>query len=84
MRPAPPAVTLPIRILEDRLSCPMCGERVSLHQPDLDMPDRLLAICGACDAWAFLVEMPDGDKTLALPLPGREDLIGRWAGPDPD
>ncbi len=33
------------------LPCPDCGRRLSLDQPDADMPTRLLGVCGRCHAW---------------------------------
>lgn len=31
--------------------CPRCDSNLSLHQPDEDLPDRLLATCDFCKAW---------------------------------
>ncbi len=50
-----------------RASCP--GSLV-LHQPDEDMPDRLLGTCKECRTW-FLV---DGDTELMVKLPDETTL----------
>jgi hypothetical protein len=34
--------------------CPGCRADLALHQPDADLPDRLIATCRACHAW-FLI-----------------------------
>lgn len=33
------------------LDCPRCDEALVLHQPDPDLPDRLLATCSVCKSW---------------------------------
>jgi hypothetical protein len=38
--------------------CSSCGDWLELHQPDCDLPQRLLATCGNCKAW-FLVNDDD-------------------------
>jgi hypothetical protein len=39
---------------------------MTLHQPDLNLPDRLLATCGECRAWymiflgpGLMIRLPD-------------------------
>ncbi|MFO0950050.1 MAG: hypothetical protein U0835_02650 [Isosphaeraceae bacterium] len=32
-------------------SCPLCGGGLEIHQPDCDLPRRLLATCDDCKAW---------------------------------
>ncbi len=47
-----------------RCSCPL-----SLLQPDLDLPDRLLGVCRQCKHW-FLVELlADRSEAIILALP---------------
>jgi len=31
--------------------CPSCGSPLTLHLPDSDLKDRLLATCGDCKSW---------------------------------
>lgn len=31
--------------------CPRCGDSLVLHQPDPQLPHRLLAVCEACKTW---------------------------------
>jgi hypothetical protein len=40
---------------DEPISCPRCGADLSLHQPDLDQPQRLLATCPECRSW-YLVD----------------------------
>lgn len=35
--------------------CPSCGAGLVLHQPDLDLANRLLGTCEECKAW-FVVD----------------------------
>ena len=34
-----------------RFVCPRCECSLTLHQPDSDLPDRLLATCDECKSW---------------------------------
>jgi hypothetical protein len=45
--------------------CPHCDADLEVHQPDEDLPDRLLAVCPCCKAW-FLTD-PSGDLTCLVP-----------------
>lgn len=74
-------VTLPIHVVEEMASCPGCGAGAVLHQPDIDLPDRLLATCEACGTWSLVVILPDGDRALAIPLPGGATLLERSGPP---
>jgi hypothetical protein len=31
--------------------CPQCGHALALHQPDPELPDRLLGTCEECKSW---------------------------------
>jgi hypothetical protein len=52
------------------LSCPSCEADLTLHQPDPELSDRLLATCDECKSWflanadgvvlARVPEFPDG------------------------
>jgi hypothetical protein len=46
-------------------TCGACGAPLELHQPDADLPDRLLGICQVCKAWWLL----DGEAGLMARLP---------------
>jgi hypothetical protein len=71
------SVTLTIGFVDDSTRCVSCGERADLHQPDLDVPERLLATCPKCGLWALLLEPSDGGKALAMPLPDVGGVAGR-------
>ena len=45
--------------------CSCCGERLDLHQPDAERPDRLLGTCAECGAW-FLID-DETHTMLAIP-----------------
>jgi hypothetical protein len=34
--------------------CRACGSELDLHQPDPEMPERLLGTCGDCKTWYLL------------------------------
>ncbi len=51
------------------ICCPQCEFPLTLHQPDPEFPERLLATCDECKAW-FLTNS-DGVKLVAIPT-GRE------------
>jgi hypothetical protein len=34
-----------------QISCPRCGEELSLHLPDPQLSDRMLATCEYCKSW---------------------------------
>ena len=36
---------------DDSIACPKCGGRIEVHQPDPDLPRRLLATCDDCKEW---------------------------------
>ena len=45
--------------------CENCGCELQLHQPDPDLPERLLGTCQECKSW-FLVDLVAGCLTLLL------------------
>jgi hypothetical protein len=52
--------------------CPCCGQELSLHQPDENLPTQLLATCDDCSRWFSLIECSDdGSEILMVELPGR-------------
>jgi hypothetical protein len=49
--------------------CRGCEAKLTLHQPDEDSPEHLLATCGGCGGW-FLIEITqDGTEAFLLDLP---------------
>jgi hypothetical protein len=46
-------------------TCDTCGAPLDVHQPDADLPDRLLGTCQGCKAWWLL----DGEAGLMARLP---------------
>jgi hypothetical protein len=55
----------------DLARCPGCRSDLNLHQPDVELPDRLLATCRACRAW-FLVRL-DAETMIRLPHEADDD-----------
>ena len=57
------------------MSCPRCEGWLTLHQPDADLPDRLLATCSECKSW-FLASS-DATALARLPeLPNETARLG--------
>jgi hypothetical protein len=49
----------------DRAHCPNCHCEITRHQPDKDLPDRLLGTCEVCKSW-FLMDA-GGQLLFAMP-----------------
>ncbi len=47
--------------------CPRCEACLNIHEPDCDLPDRLLATCGACLSW-YLIDCST-ERMIRLPDP---------------
>ena len=59
----PAAVERPVRA-----RCLNCDLPLSLSQPDLDSPERLLGVCEQCKHWFFIHLIPDQTKGLLFRL----------------
>jgi hypothetical protein len=51
------------------IRCPRCRWPLVLHQPDTEVPDRLLATCGECKSWFLLAT----ESAELIPLPDISD-----------
>ncbi len=49
--------------------CQGCDAPLSIHQPDLNAPERLLGTCGGCGSWYLI----DCDRDIIVLLP---DTVG--------
>jgi len=51
--------------------CPNCGESLETHQPDPELPNRLLGVCEECKSWYVL----DAELRIVftIPLSGEEE-----------
>jgi hypothetical protein len=38
----------------EAVGCPHCDGSLTLHQPDVRRPERLLGVCDACKAWVLV------------------------------
>ena len=45
--------------------CEHCGSLLTLHQPDPELPDRLLATCDECKSWY----LSNSTGTALIPIP---------------
>ncbi len=62
----------------DALVCRICGCDLTLHQPDPEMPERILGTCDECKAWYLL----DGDLERVEIAP-RQTSKGEVKAPNP-
>jgi len=49
--------------------CPQCEAQLTFHQPDPELPDRLLATCDECKSWY----LADSSGEALTPLSGRNE-----------
>jgi hypothetical protein len=49
--------------------CPQCQNPLTLHQPDEELADRLLATCEDCKSWY----LTDGHASVLTPIPEASD-----------
>ena len=69
----------------DRLvttECLNCSTLLSVSQPDLDAPDKLLGVCDRCKHWFFIHLRPDRTEGVMCELPD-VDLIRQLSLDDP-
>ena len=59
--------------------CLCCGHSLEFHQPDADLPERILATCPECHAW-HIVTCPATAEHVIVVLPD----ISSLASQDPD
>jgi hypothetical protein len=64
--------------LPEGLKCLNCGSVLELHQPNVEVPDRLLAHCvsqpDACGSLHLLDIGPEGHEAVMVLLPGAEAI----------
>jgi hypothetical protein len=60
------------------IACPHCENSLMLHQPDPELPNRLLATCDECKAW-FLTDS-DGVELVAIPARRSDRKPGKPTG----
>lgn len=66
-----------------RLGCHRCRSTLEIHQPDVERPDQLLAICPRCGAW-FRVETRAGEAQGVMISIPEAPTVGPTTGPVPN
>lgn len=51
------------------LHCLGCGKALDVHQPDAEVPDRMLATCEGCKGWHLVEFTPGRPGALVVLLP---------------
>jgi len=64
---SPLLISEPDSTESDALVCRKCESDLTLHQPDTEMPDRLLGTCDKCKTWYLF----DGDLECVEIAPRR-------------
>lgn len=63
-------VTLPVGPVGlSALPCQNCHEPLDIHQPDPDLPERMLATCPACRDWYLVDYLVNETDVIVLSLP---------------
>ncbi len=52
--------------------CLNCRSELTLHQPDMDMPERLLGVCEECKHWYLIDLLRDVSQGVMVWLPNSE------------
>jgi hypothetical protein len=52
--------------------CLSCAKTLDIHQPDSDLPDRMLATCESCKRWYLIECSPDDSEAVVVLLPPAE------------
>jgi hypothetical protein len=74
--PIPPDGPVSVRCLD-------CDQPVEMHQPDSELPERMLGTCEHCQAWYLLECDPDAAQAVLILLPDFSLLRGLPKGPSP-
>ncbi len=52
--------------------CLNCASDLTLHQPDMNSPERLLGVCESCKHWYLIDLLPDLTDGVFMRLPDHE------------
>ena len=61
------------------VECLSCGKSLDIHQPDPELPDRMLATCDECSSWHLVECQPAAQAAVIVLLP---DVSG-FGPPEP-
>jgi hypothetical protein len=66
------------------LPCPACGSELALHQPEKEVPARLLAtcICEECAIWLALAFTPDRGRIYMVRIPSTAEFLDAFSRRD--
>jgi hypothetical protein len=59
------------------LRCLNCGETLQFHQPESDLPDRMLGTCDECHQWHLIDFVPGKPEAVVAPLPAGDQVRER-------
>ncbi len=62
--------------------CLNCASDLTLHQPDMNTPERLLGVCESCKHWYLIDLVPDLSQGVMVWLPDQE-VVRDLCRPDP-
>ncbi len=51
--------------------CPECGNRLAIHQPEIDSPYRMIGTCNLCHTW-ILIDLYEFGDPVVTKLPMRQ------------
>ena len=66
----------------DWVRCSRCRDHLSLHQPDLQSPARLLGICDGCRRWYLVLMAPGLASAMMVVLPEDQAFQAAWDAAD--
>jgi hypothetical protein len=60
----------------EQLRCPACRAILNVHQPEDDVPNRLMASCTCeeCALWLALVVTPDRSRVYMVRIPSPPEM----------
>ncbi len=61
--------------------CLNCSSDLTLHQPDMNTPERLLGVCESCKHWYLIDLVPDVSQGVMVWLPDQE-VVRELSRPD--
>lgn len=57
------------------VNCLGCRNSLEIHQPDADLPERMLATCNECETWHIIECLAGSDYAVVIGLPTIDDVM---------